>query len=56
MIKVMISQPMNGKTNEQIVEERRKLVRLLTGRGYKVIDTIIKEDAPQNIDEAIYYL
>lgn len=56
MEKVMISQPMNGKTNEQIIEERHKLVRLLTGRGYKVIDTIIKEDAPKDVDEAIYYL
>ena len=56
MEEVMISQPMNGKTNEQIIEERNKLVRLLTGRGYKVIDTIIREDAPKNVDEGIYYL
>ncbi len=56
MIKVMISQPMNGKTSKQIRKERDILVRLYTRIGYKVIDTIIKEDAPKNVDEAIYYL
>lgn len=56
MKKIMISQPMNGKTNEQIIEERHKLASELAEEGLQVIDTIIKEDAPQNIDEAIYYL
>lgn len=56
MKKVMISQPMRGKTNEQIADERHKLASELSEEGLQVIDTIIKEDAPQNIDEAIYYL
>lgn len=56
MKKVMISQPMRDKTNEQIREEREGLVKILAEEGLQVIDTIIKEDAPQNIDEAIYYL
>lgn len=56
MKKVMISQPMNGKTNEQIKEEREELVKILAEEGLQVIDTIIREDAPKDIDEAIYYL
>ena len=53
MKKVMISQPMNCKTNEQILVERHKLASELAEEGLQVIDTVIKEDAPKDIDEAI---
>ena len=55
-MKVMISQPMNGKTNEEVREERKTLVNKLTEQGYEVVDTVISENAPKNCDEAIYYL
>ena len=55
-MKVMISQPMNGKTNEEVREERKILVNELTEQGYEVVDTVISENAPKNCDEAIYYL
>nr|DAV26494.1 MAG TPA: Nucleoside 2-deoxyribosyltransferase like protein [Caudoviricetes sp.] len=55
-MKVMISQPMRGKTNEQIREERKELIKKLESEGHEVIDTIIDEEPPKNIDEAIYYL
>lgn len=55
-MKVMISQPMNGKTNEQIKEERKDIIFNLVMNGYTVIDTIIKEDAPKYCDNAIHYL
>lgn len=55
-IKVMISQPMKGKTNEQIREERQELVRRLEEDGMEVIDTIISENPPKDMDEAIFYL
>lgn len=54
--KVMISQPMRGKTNEQIKEERSNIVKTLQNKNYEVIDTIISKDAPKDCDEAIYYL
>lgn len=54
--KVMISQPMNGKTNDQIREERTELVRRFEEEGMTVVDTIINEEPPKNCDEAIYYL
>lgn len=55
-MKVMISQPMRGKTNEQIKQEREELVKRLENDGFEVIDTIISEEPPQNSDAAIYYL
>lgn len=55
-MKVMISQPMAGKTNEQIKQDRQKLVSQLKDKGYEVVDTIISENAPSNSTEAIFYL
>lgn len=54
-MKVMISQPMRGKTNEQIREERAELVKRLTEEGHEVVDTIF-ENAPADEDVAIYML
>ena len=52
-MKIMISQPMRGKTNEQIREERAKLVRKLEEQGHEVIDTVL--DISEN-KSPIYYL
>ena len=53
--KVMISQPMRGKTNEQIKQEREQLVKELTNAEYEVLDTVF-ENAPADEDVAIYML
>lgn len=53
--KVMISQPMRGKTNEQIRQERAQAVKELTDMGYEVLDTVF-ENAPADEDVAIYML
>lgn len=55
-MKLMICQPMRGKTNEQIRKEREQLIKKLESEGHEVIDTIISEDALKDSDEAIYYL
>ena len=52
-MKIMISQPMRGKTNEQIREERVELVRRLQEEGHEVIDTVL--DISEN-KSPIYYL
>lgn len=54
-MKIMISQPMRGKTNEQIIEERAELVKRLQEEGHKVVDTVF-ENAPADEDVAIYCL
>ena len=52
-MKIMISQPMRGKTNEQIRSERQELVKQLEMQGHEVIDTVL--DISEN-KSPIYYL
>lgn len=52
-MKIMISQPMRGKTEEQIREEREALVKRLQEEGHEVIDTVL--DISEN-KSPIYYL
>lgn len=54
-MKIMISQPMKGKTNEQVREERAELVKRLQKEGIEVVDTVF-ENAPADEDVAIYML
>ena len=54
-MKIMLSQPMKGKTNEEIRKEREHLVKEIESNGHIVLDTIFDE-APKNVDEAIWYL
>jgi len=42
-MKVMISQPMRGKTNKQIREERESIVKQLEQQGHEVVDTVIDD-------------
>jgi Asp-tRNA(Asn)/Glu-tRNA(Gln) amidotransferase A subunit family amidase len=39
-MKVIISQPMKGKTEEQVRAERSETVKELESRGYDVVDTV----------------
>lgn len=55
-MKVMISQPMNGKTTEEIRNERKEIVEILEKEGYEVIDTIFAKETPKDCDVALYYL
>lgn len=43
-MKAMISQPMAGKTNEEIEATRNKAVQLLKSKGYEVIDTYFTDE------------
>lgn len=55
-MKIMISQPMNGKTEEQIRKEREKIVSKLEKMCWEVVDTIFAEESPKDCDTALYYL
>lgn len=55
-MKLMISQPMRGKTTEQIENERKLLVEELEKQGHKVINTIFAEETPKDCDTALFYL
>lgn len=41
-MKIMISQPMSGKTGKQIRDERKYLVQELESEGHEVIDTVVE--------------
>lgn len=43
--KVMISQPMAGKTPEEIVEVRDKAIKYLEKSGFEVVDTYFPNDS-----------
>ena len=44
MKKAMISQPMAGKTDEEIVEDRERAVAALTAMGYEVVNTYFTDE------------
>ena len=38
-MKAMLSQPMGGKTDEEIVETRERAIKVLEAKGYEVVNT-----------------
>ena len=44
MLKAMLSQPMAGKTDEEIAAVREKAVAALTGKGYEVVNTLFTDE------------
>ena len=44
MLKAMLSQPMGGKTQEEIVETRERAIRALQERGYEVVNTSFTDE------------
>lgn len=44
MKKAMLSQPMAGKTNEEIVSTREKAVSVLNRMGYEVVNTLFTDE------------
>lgn len=44
MKKAMLSQPMAGKTDKEIVETRDKAIKVLTEKGYEVINTFFTDE------------
>ena len=44
MKKAMLSQPMAGKTDQEIVDTRNRAVEELTRRGYEVVNTLFTDD------------
>ena len=42
-MKIMISQPMRGKTEKEIKDERESLVKKLQEEGHEVLDTVFDD-------------
>ena len=43
MKKAILSQPMGGKTDEEIILTRNKAIKVLKEKGYKVINTLFTD-------------
>lgn len=52
---LMISQPMRGKTEEQIRAEREELEERLANEGHQILDTVFS-DFPKGTDTPLHYL
>lgn len=44
MKKAMLSQPMAGKTDEEIVATRERAIKELEARGYEVVNTLFTDE------------
>lgn len=55
-MKMMISQPMRGKTIKQVKSEREKLVKKFQNEGFEVIDTVFGNPLEPDENEAIFWL
>ena len=42
-MKIMISQPMRGKTEKEIKEERAELVKKLEEEGHEILETVFSD-------------
>lgn len=52
----MLSQPMGGRTEEEIKQEREELIKLFAEKGITVADTLFDDVVPEYINEGVYYL
>lgn len=60
MRRLFVSQPMRGKTQEEIIEQRDKAIEKLSRRlneGFEVAETYFTEDGPKDVkNSGIYWL
>ena len=43
-MKAMLSQPMAGKTDEEIVATREKAIKVLMEKGYEIVNTLFTDE------------
>jgi len=43
-MKAMLSQPMNGKTDEEIIATRERAIKKLEASGYEVVNTLFTDE------------
>lgn len=55
-MKVMLSQPMGGRSEEEIKKERKEIIEKFNKMHIEVINTYFEEEAPENCNKGVYYL
>ena len=43
-MKAMLSQPMAGKTEQEIIETRERAISFLTEKGYEIVNTLFTDE------------
>lgn len=43
-MKAMLSQPMNGKTDQEIMATREKAIKALETKGYEIVNTLFTDE------------
>lgn len=43
-MKAMLSQPMAGKTDDEIIETRKKAISALKAKGYEIVNTLFTDE------------
>lgn len=58
MLKLFISQTMNGKTDKEILREREQIINWIKAHygSVEVIDSFVKENAPNDVNVSLWYL
>lgn len=54
--RIFISMPMSGIPDEVVLERINAVRHKLEVRGYEVVDSFIKDPAPEGVNESIWYL
>lgn len=55
-MRIMISQPMTGKTTEEIRKEREELVKQLESQGHEVMDTVFNFEGKDPYNHGLFYM
>lgn len=55
-MRVMISQPMGNRSEEDIIAERKVIIEKFNNMHIEVIDTLFKDEAPIDYKEGVYFL
>ena len=58
MLKLFISQPMKGKTDEEILQERERIISMVRAQygSVQVIDSFVKENPPKEVNTPLWFL
>ncbi len=43
-MKAMVSQPMSGKTDDEIIATRDRAIAALTEKGYEIVNTLFTDE------------
>ena len=55
-MKIMISQPMTGKSTEQIHYERKDLVKQLESQGHEVVNSVFNFEGKDPYNHGLFYM